>query len=116
MQEIYNEGGRKFGFVNVAPLRCSPFLRTFVNGTTIEACLKEQGSALARLQKCSSQITSKTRKTTKGFKYSIFNLYDALLESIKYPSKYGIYMPLICVYITVFFRKRSKLHILESSC
>lgn len=64
-QGIYNEGGRKFGFVNVAPLNRSPFLRTFVNGTTIDACLKEQGSALARLHNNSlSQITSKARKTT----------------------------------------------------
>ncbi|KAL5171474.1 GDSL esterase/lipase 5 [Glycine soja] len=49
---IYNEGGRKFGFVNVAPLNRSPFLRTFVNGTTIDACLKEQGSKEGNVACC----------------------------------------------------------------
>jgi len=108
MQEIYNEGGRKFGFVNVAPLSCYPSLRTFVNGTSIEACLKDQASALARLHNNALPKTlQKLEKQLKGFKYSIFNFYDALLELIKYPSKYGIYMPLICIYITVFLEKEA---------
>ncbi|QCE02340.1 zeta-carotene desaturase [Vigna unguiculata] len=90
IKEIYNEGGRKFGFLNVAPLTCSPFLRTLASGTSIEACLKAQGSALARLHNDAlPKSLRKLERQLKGFKYSVFNFYDVLLELIKYPSKYG---------------------------
>ncbi|XP_047162730.1 GDSL lipase-like [Vigna umbellata] len=87
---IYNEGGRKFAFLNVPPLSCAPLLRTFVNGTTIEACLQAQPSALARLHNIVlSRSFQNLEKQLSGFKYSIFNFYDAILELVKYPSKYG---------------------------
>ncbi|KAG2380077.1 GDSL esterase/lipase [Vigna angularis] len=87
---IYNEGGRKFAFLNVAPLSCAPLLRTFVNGTTVEACLQAQPSALARLHNIVlSRSFQNLEKQLSGFKYSIFNFYDAILELVKYPSKYG---------------------------
>jgi len=111
VQEIYNEGGRKFGFLNVAPLTCSPFLRTLASGTSIEACLKAQGSALARLHNDAlPKSLRKLERQLKGFKYSVFNFYDVLLELIKYPSKYGTYIH------ALNFRKRSKLHIYCSVC
>ncbi|KAJ1407038.1 SGNH hydrolase superfamily [Sesbania bispinosa] len=90
IKEIYNEGGRKFGFVNVGPLNCFPLLRRLVNGTTISACLEEQGSALARLHNNAlSKMLQKLQRQLKGFRYSITDFYGSLIELMKYPSKYG---------------------------
>ncbi|KAL2336361.1 hypothetical protein Fmac_010807 [Flemingia macrophylla] len=90
IKEIYIEGGRKFGFLNVLPPDCTPFLRRFVNGTTIEECLEKEASKLARLHNNALlKVLQDFEKQLEGFKYSILNLYDALLQLMKYPSKYG---------------------------
>ncbi|WVZ22473.1 hypothetical protein V8G54_001017 [Vigna mungo] len=87
---IYSEGGRKFAILNLPALSCAPLLRTFVNGTTIEACLEAQLSALARLHNIAlSRSFQNLERQLRGFKYSIFNFYDVFLELVKYPSKYG---------------------------
>lgn len=100
MQEIYNEGGRKFSIMNLPALGCAPALRLLVPGTTIEACVAAPASALARLHNIAlSRSFQNLESQLNGFNYSIFNFYDVFLEMLKYPSKYGIYMFLICIYI-----------------
>ncbi|XP_061361912.1 GDSL esterase/lipase 5-like [Gastrolobium bilobum] len=90
IKKIYKEGGRKFGFLNMAPFNCIPFLRRFVNGTSIDACLEQEASALARLHNNAlSKILQKLEKQLKGFRYSITDFYNALIKLIKYPSEYG---------------------------
>ncbi|XP_061361909.1 GDSL esterase/lipase 5-like [Gastrolobium bilobum] len=90
IKKIYNEGGRKFGFLNVDPANCLPILRRFVNGTSIDACLEQEASALARLHNSAlSKMLQKLEKQLKGFRYSITDFYNALTEVIKYPSEYG---------------------------
>ncbi|XP_061361911.1 GDSL esterase/lipase 5-like [Gastrolobium bilobum] len=90
IKKIYNEGGRKFGFLNMVPINCIPFLRRFVNGTSIDACLEQEASALARLHNNAlSKILQKLEKQLKGFRYSITDFYNALIKVIKYPSEYG---------------------------
>ncbi|KAF7813982.1 GDSL esterase/lipase 5-like [Senna tora] len=49
IQEIYEEGGRKFGILNVGPLNCFPMLRT--PKSSIDACQQEQISTLALLHR-----------------------------------------------------------------
>ncbi|KAK7294512.1 hypothetical protein RJT34_17401 [Clitoria ternatea] len=90
IKEIYNEGGRKFGFANVYPLNCLHLLRVSVNGTTIEACLEDEASALARLHNNAlSTVLEKLQHQLKGFTYSITDFYGTFVELMKYPSKYG---------------------------
>ncbi|XP_020228390.1 GDSL esterase/lipase 5 [Cajanus cajan] len=90
IKEIYVEGGRKFGFINLGPLNCLPLLRRSINGTTIDACLKGEASTLARLHNNAfPEILQNLEKQLKGFKYSILNFHDVLLKLMKYPSKYG---------------------------
>ncbi|XP_061361893.1 GDSL esterase/lipase 5-like [Gastrolobium bilobum] len=87
---IYNDGGRKFGFVNVGPLNCFPLLRRLVNGTTISACQEEAASALARLHNNAfPKMLQKLEKQLEGFRYSITDFYNALIEVMTNSSNYG---------------------------
>ncbi|CAJ1949509.1 unnamed protein product [Sphenostylis stenocarpa] len=87
LREIYNLGGRKFGFVNVGPIGCLPAIRVLVNnGST---CL-EEFSAIGRLHNIAlSKRLQELEKQLKGFKYSINDFYGALSEVLNYPTKYG---------------------------
>ncbi|KAG6669009.1 hypothetical protein CIPAW_01G213200 [Carya illinoinensis] len=82
---IYEEGGRKFAFVNMAPLGCSPFLRVINAGKCVEeitTLLKLHNRALSHvLQELGSQL--------KGFKYSITDFYSIVNETMNNPIKYG---------------------------
>uniref|UniRef100_I1KHH2 Uncharacterized protein n=1 Tax=Glycine max TaxID=3847 RepID=I1KHH2_SOYBN len=90
IKEIYNEGGRKFGFVNVGPLNCFPLLRMAINSTSLSACLEEEASAIARLHNNAlPKMLHGLEKQLKGFKYSVTDFYGALIELMKYPSKYA---------------------------
>ncbi|XP_028763283.1 GDSL esterase/lipase 5-like isoform X2 [Neltuma alba] len=90
IQEIYEEGGRKFGFSNVGPINCFPIARMLVNGSSLDACQEEAASAIARLHnRALPTMLQKLEKQLKGFKYSLTDFYSALVELMKYPSKYG---------------------------
>ncbi|KAK7276321.1 hypothetical protein RIF29_17460 [Crotalaria pallida] len=89
IKEIYNLGGRKFGFANIPPIGCSPGVKFLVNNLSANACL-EEFSAIARLHNNKlSKMLQKLEKQLKGFKYSVTDLYSAFDQVIKYPSKYG---------------------------
>ena len=113
MQDIYNEGGRKFVFLNLFPLNCLPLLRRLVNGTSIDACLEEEATALARLHNSAfPKSLQKLEKKLNGFRYSVTDSYTALLELMEYPSKYGM---LLC-YIYGNFLIFQQLHHLYYDC
>ncbi|KAK8464541.1 hypothetical protein PHAVU_010G021001 [Phaseolus vulgaris] len=85
--EIYKLGGKKFGFVNMGPLGCSPAIRVLVNnGST---CF-EEFSAIARLHNNAlSEKLHQLEKQLKGFRYSINDFYGAFSEVLNNPTKYG---------------------------
>ncbi|KAL1329458.1 hypothetical protein AAHE18_12G042200 [Arachis hypogaea] len=87
IKEIYEQGGRKFGFLNVGPIGCSPSIRILKNnGST---CFDEI-SAVARLHNIQlSKMTLKLKKQLNGFKYSVHDFYVSLSQVVTYPSKYG---------------------------
>ncbi|CAJ1949507.1 unnamed protein product [Sphenostylis stenocarpa] len=87
LREIYNLGGRKFGFVNVGEIGCSPGVRVLVNnGST---CFEEI-SAIARLHNIAlSKRLQELEKELKGFKYGINDFYGASSQVLKDPTKYG---------------------------
>ncbi|RDX62262.1 GDSL esterase/lipase 1 [Mucuna pruriens] len=89
IREIYNLGGKKFGFVNVGPIDCTPSVRVLINNGSTGPCFKGL-SAIARIHNNAlSKMLRELEKQLKGFKYSITDFYSALSEVIKYPSKYG---------------------------
>ncbi|MED6192498.1 hypothetical protein PIB30_010705 [Stylosanthes scabra] len=86
IQEIYEQGGRKFGFLNVGPIGCSPSIRALRNNAT---CFEEI-SAVARLHNVElSKMILKLQKQLNGFKYSLHDFYASLSQVLTYPSKYG---------------------------
>lgn len=91
MQEIYEEGGRKFGILNVGPLSCFPFLRRFKHGSSIDACQEEHLSKLTILHRDALQeMLQNLQKQREGFKYSLFDFYGAVVQVMKRPSNYGM--------------------------
>ncbi|KAF7151358.1 hypothetical protein RHSIM_Rhsim02G0226600 [Rhododendron simsii] len=86
IKEIYEAGGRKFAFVNLAPLDCVPFVRAL---NPAGECLQEF-TALVKLHNTAiSKVLKKLEMQLQGFKYSNFDLYNSIIERIENPSKYG---------------------------
>ncbi|CAN6573657.1 unnamed protein product [Malus baccata var. baccata] len=90
LQELYNLGGRKIAFQNVGPLGCRPADKQGypqADGGCVEGL-----SALARLHnKALANILKNLESQKPGFKYSIFEYYDAIDDRVNNPSKYGFY-------------------------
>ncbi|XP_028763288.1 GDSL esterase/lipase 1-like [Neltuma alba] len=86
IKEIHNLGGRKFAFVNMGPIGCTPTIRFTVEGykcneEMIESAKLHNVELPTMLQKLQKQLA--------GFKYSVFDFYSSLSQLMKYPSKYG---------------------------
>ncbi|KAK9269959.1 hypothetical protein L1049_025532 [Liquidambar formosana] len=85
LREIYEVGGRKFGFQNAGPLGCLPAGLKQSNGD----CVQEK-SAVGKLHNIAlSKALQKLEGQLQGFKYSIFDYYTSLYLLTNYPSKYG---------------------------
>ncbi|KAK7384836.1 hypothetical protein VNO78_30539 [Psophocarpus tetragonolobus] len=87
IKEIYNLGGKKFGFLNIPQIGCSPAVRILVNnGST---CL-EEFSAIARLHNNGlSKMLQELGKKLNEFKYSLTDFYTTLSQVLNNPTKYG---------------------------
>ncbi|KAL5583399.1 hypothetical protein UlMin_015841, partial [Ulmus minor] len=87
IQDIYKIGGRKFGFLNLAPLDCVPMIRALEgkNG----ACFDQFTPFLELHHKELSNLLQKQQSELKGFKYSLLDFNMFLKERIDHPSKYG---------------------------
>ncbi|WCJ28926.1 GDSL lipase [Euphorbia peplus] len=85
LQEIHNNGGRKFAVSNVAPMGCMPGARAKNNGE----CLN-QFSSVAKMHNIQLEFLLKSlRVELQGFQYLYFNLHDSLTQRIHHPSSYG---------------------------
>ncbi|KAK8706564.1 hypothetical protein V6N13_050125 [Hibiscus sabdariffa] len=85
LKEIYREGGRKFGFPNMMPLGCLPFMKAQSGGSCIDEI-----NALANLH--NSELTKTLNKLMNqldGFKYGYYNFFGSISERLTNPSKYG---------------------------
>ncbi|KAL5579648.1 hypothetical protein UlMin_012090 [Ulmus minor] len=87
IQDIYKIGGRKFGFLNLLPLACVPFLRVIPgqNG----ACLDQISPFVELHNKEISNLLQKEYSELNGFKYSLLDVNTFLKERMDHPSKYG---------------------------
>ncbi|KAI9102989.1 hypothetical protein K1719_023428 [Acacia pycnantha] len=86
IKEIYNLGGRKFAFVNIGPIGCTPGIRFQVKGYECN----EEMTESARLHNVEfPRMLQKLKKQLVGFKYSVFDFYSSLSQLMNYPSKYA---------------------------
>ncbi|KAL6134769.1 hypothetical protein ACLB2K_066997 [Fragaria x ananassa] len=85
IKEIYNKGGRKFGFTRLPPLGLAPSQRPGNDGT----CVKEVTSLVNMHNTALPKHLEKLKGKLQGFKYSIAKLDTYLTERIIFPYKYG---------------------------
>lgn len=83
---MYGEGARKFGFINMSPLGCIPFIKAAINS---DSCL-EEGNVIAKLHnKILVKVLHDLKRRLPGFQYSIFDAYSSIEDRLNNPSKYG---------------------------
>ncbi|KAI8004846.1 GDSL esterase/lipase 4 [Camellia lanceoleosa] len=91
IQELYEKGARKFGFLSLSPLGCLPAALRAANpkGNEEGGCFEEACAlALAHNNALKAVLTS-LEHLFKGFKYCNSNFYVWLEDRINNPSKYG---------------------------
>ncbi|XVE93116.1 hypothetical protein REPUB_Repub01dG0162500 [Reevesia pubescens] len=83
--EIYMKGGRKFGFPNIMPLGCLPYMKAQTGGSCIDEL-----TAIAKLHnKELPKTLQRLEKQLEGFKYAYYNFYESVSKRLNNPSKYG---------------------------
>ncbi|KAK6282283.1 PREDICTED: GDSL esterase/lipase 5 [Theobroma cacao] len=87
LKEIYKIGGRKFGFPNMAPLGCLPFIKARVGSNG--SCLDEVNKLAQLHDQELPKVLHELEKQLPGFKYSNYNFYKTVGERLSNPSKYG---------------------------
>ncbi|KAK2987357.1 hypothetical protein RJ640_023658, partial [Escallonia rubra] len=85
IKEIYKQGGRNFGFLNLGAAGCLPASRN-ASGH----CREELTPVLKLHNEALYNILHKLERQLKGFTYSYFDFYTVSLDLIDNPSKYGL--------------------------
>ncbi|XP_062087913.1 GDSL esterase/lipase 1-like [Humulus lupulus] len=88
LQEIYNTGGRKFGFVNIPPMGCLPgikMLKPENNG----GCYDEVTSMAKLHNILLPKVLRKIQTELTGFNYTTFDIFTSASKRIDDPLKYG---------------------------
>ncbi|XP_022744231.1 GDSL esterase/lipase 5-like [Durio zibethinus] len=87
LKEVYKKGGRKFGFLNIAPLGCTPLLKVQIGSN---GSCNDEVNKLAQLHDRElPKALQKIEKQLSGFKYSNYNFYKTAGERLNNPPKYG---------------------------
>ena len=89
-QEIYNIGGRKFGFLNLGELGCTPSGRLLQGGNN-GVCFENFTPFVKLHNKKLSMMLKELHSKLEGFKYSLVDFYSFARERQNNPSKYGMY-------------------------
>ncbi|KGN62087.1 GDSL esterase/lipase 5 [Cucumis sativus] len=88
IQEIYKNGGRKFGLVGVPSLGCMPRLK-MLKGEGHGKCVEEASSIVNLHNKLLPIALQNLATQLNGFKYAFADANNLLLQIIQNPSKYG---------------------------
>ncbi|KAL7180548.1 hypothetical protein ACSBR1_043698 [Camellia fascicularis] len=88
LEEIYAMGGRKIAFQNVGPLGCTPGEK-LQNANLGGSCAEFPMALARRHNRMLLVVLKKLESQLPGFKYSIFDYYNALRDRFINPSKYG---------------------------
>ncbi|KAL3744615.1 hypothetical protein ACJRO7_013822 [Eucalyptus globulus] len=91
IQELYQKGGRKFGFLSLGPLGCLPALRAAnPNSNAGDGGCFEDASALAQAHtNALNGILLSLQHIFPGFKYANSNFFEWLADRMSNPSNYG---------------------------
>ncbi|XP_015168407.1 GDSL esterase/lipase 5-like [Solanum tuberosum] len=89
---IYKEGGRKFVMLNLGPLGCLPLMRplNLQIGVTNGSCMEKATNLAKMFNSALPEMLKKLEKQLPGFKYTVFNFFKVLADSIDNPTKYGL--------------------------
>ncbi|XP_006356553.1 GDSL esterase/lipase 5-like [Solanum tuberosum] len=88
---VYKAGGRKFVMLNLGPLGCVPSVRALnlQKGVTNGSCMEEVTNIAKMFNSALPKMLKHLEKQLPGFKYTIFNTFKVLAESIDNPTKFG---------------------------
>lgn len=101
-QVLYENGGRKFGFLSLSPLGCLPALRNLNPNKESEGGCFEAGSALAAAHNNALKgVLANIEYLFKDFKFANSDFYSWLEDRMNNPSNYGMYPPFIITYSSI---------------
>ncbi|KAG7544073.1 GDSL lipase/esterase [Arabidopsis thaliana x Arabidopsis arenosa] len=86
-KEVYNLGGRKFGFLNTGPYDCAP-ASLVIDQTKIGSCFQPVTKLINLHNKKLLNGLRRLNHELSGFKYSLHDYHTSLAERINNPSKY----------------------------
>ncbi|XP_050383864.1 GDSL esterase/lipase 1-like isoform X2 [Argentina anserina] len=86
LQGIYDLGGRKIAFQNAGPLGCLPYAKQEYD---TQGCVEGLQSLARQHNNALASVLKELESQLPGFKYSIFEYYDALGDRVLDPAKYG---------------------------
>ncbi|KAK6787251.1 hypothetical protein RDI58_015776 [Solanum bulbocastanum] len=91
LKGVYEEGGRKFAMLNLAPFGCLPSIRNLnlQKGVTNGSCMEEASNLAKIFNSALPEMLKQLEKQLPGFKYTIFNFFKVVADSIHNPRKYG---------------------------
>ncbi|XP_044472194.1 GDSL esterase/lipase 5-like [Mangifera indica] len=90
IQVLYENGGRKFGFLSLSPLGCLPALRNLNPNKESEGGCFEAGSALAAAHNNALKgVLANIEYLFKDFKFANSDFYSWLEDRMNNPSNYG---------------------------
>ncbi|PKI50412.1 hypothetical protein CRG98_029162 [Punica granatum] len=87
VKKINSKGGQNFGFVNLGPLGCFPLTRALAG--TSGACLSELNELAKLHNRALPKALDKLANELDGFKYSIFDFFNAGIQRINNASEFG---------------------------
>ncbi|XP_015168434.1 GDSL esterase/lipase 5-like [Solanum tuberosum] len=92
LKGIYKEGGRKFVMLNLGPFGCLPSVRAFnlQKRVTNGSCMEKATNLAKMFNSALPKMLKQLEKQLPGFKYTIFNFFKVVADSIHNPTKYGV--------------------------
>jgi len=92
-QGVYDKGGRKFAMLNLGPFGCLPSIRNLnlQKGVTNGSCMEDATNLAKMFNSALPEMLKQLEKQLPGFKYTIFNFFKVLVDSIDNPTKYGVF-------------------------
>ncbi|KMT04758.1 hypothetical protein BVRB_7g169370 [Beta vulgaris subsp. vulgaris] len=87
LYSIYNQGGRKFAFLNIGPFGCLPSMK-FMLGIQ-ESCAEEPQELIRMHNAAFVALANRLQTQLKGFKYTIYDFYTSLHLRVLYGHTYG---------------------------
>lgn len=89
VKAIHENGGRKFGFLNLGDLGCFPMMR-LLKPQMGGRCLAEVSFLATLHNHALRRSLSKMEDQLKGFKYSLYDFNSALKLRMNSPSQFGL--------------------------